>query len=300
MFGAFALVWLSLLGTCLAQNSSLPEDCPKEIIDADEGLTFNASGTLPVKFKGQIYTWYISTAVTDERDQNHTFNNGHSLQWLQAFISVPRQFVGSRDGKNSQVCPYMFKGLNKTSESPDDADESCKGVMSDECIDEFENLTLPLGTGKNCPSYQDFDLSQECMKHLDSAMLFYFHSVPPRNFSTARCSLDKMPYLDIPDNHKTYGTYISPGLEGDIDYDDFDMYDLRVQQTIPMFMMVLSSGVKDSKMVCIAPNKVVQGSRKPKSKLEGAGKEDENTGSRVRGLGAYVFLGVGASIFSLL
>lgn len=65
----------------------------------------------------------------------------------------------------------MLKGLNNTSEDPDDADESCKGVMSDECIEEFENLTLPLGTSKNCPSYQDFDLSEKCKLHLYSAML---------------------------------------------------------------------------------------------------------------------------------
>jgi len=109
-----------------------------------------------------------------------------------------------------------------------------------------------------------------------------------------------MPYLDIPDNHRTYGTYISLGEDGDIDYDDYDMYDIRVQQTIPMFMMVSTRGVSDSKMLCIAPNKVVRGSRKPELKLEGVEKEDENTASRVGGLGAAVFLGVGAMIFSLL
>ncbi|EWZ45877.1 hypothetical protein FOCG_01593 [Fusarium oxysporum f. sp. radicis-lycopersici 26381] len=217
------------------------------------------------------------------------------MQWLKAFISGPRQLVGSLDGKTVEVCPYMLKGLNNTSEDPDDADESCKGVMSDECIEEFENLTLPLGTGKNCPSYQDFDLSDKCKLHLYSAMLF-----PPRNFSTARCSLDKIPYLDIPDNQRTYGTHISLGEDGDIDYDDYDAYDIRVQQTIPMFMMVSTRGVSDSKMVCIAPNKVVQGSRKPELKLEGAEQEDENTASRVGGLGAAVFLGVGAVIFCLL
>ncbi|RKL21070.1 hypothetical protein BFJ68_g2341 [Fusarium oxysporum] len=268
MFRMFALVWLYLLGTCLARNSSLPGDCPTEITDVDKGVTFNASGTLPVKFKGQRDPWYISTAVTDERDQNRTFINGHSMQWLRAFISVPRQLVGSLDGKTVEVCPYMLKGLNNTSGDPHDADESCKEVMSDECIEEFENLTLP--------------------------------RVPPRNFSTARCSLDKMPYIDIPDNHRTYGTYISLGEDGDIDYDDYDMYDIRVQQTISMFIMVSTRGVSDSKMVCIAPNKVVQGSRKPELKLEGAEQEDENTASRVGGLGAAIFLGVGAVIFCLL
>ncbi|KAG5755812.1 hypothetical protein H9Q70_001600 [Fusarium xylarioides] len=258
-----AFIWLHLLGTCLAQNSSLPKDCPSEIQDFDKGITFNASGTLPVKFKGQDDPWYISTAVTDER------NKRRALEWLQAFISVPRKLVGSLAGKNVEVCPYMLKGLNNTSENPEDADESCKGVVSDECIEEFENLTLPL--------------------------------VPPRNFSTARCSLDKMPFLDIPDDHKTYGTCISSGYDGDENTDDFEMHDLRVQQTIPIFMMVSSNGVADTKLLCIAPNKVVSGSRKPELKLEETGDEDEdeNKASRVGGLGA-VFLSIGVMIFTLL
>lgn len=54
----------------------------------------------------------------------------------------------------------------------------------------------------------------------------------------------------------------------------------------------------ESKLLCIAPNQVVAGSRKPESKLED--EEDENLASQVRGLGA-VFLSVGVvMIFSLL
>lgn len=59
--------------------------------------------------------------------------------------------------------------------------------------------------------------------------------------------------------------------------------------------------------MCIAPSKVVSGSRKPELKPEGTGEdggnededEKENTASRVGRLGA-VFLGFGVMIFNLL
>lgn len=166
MFRMFALPWLYLLGTCLAQNSSLPEDCsPSEFTDDVDrrAIFFNASGTLPLKLKGQKDPWYISTAITDERDQNRTFNGAHSRQWIKGFISVPRQLVTE---KSVGFCSYMFQGLNSSSENPEDPDESCKGVISDACIEEFENSTLPIRTSGGCLSSMHFNLTDDCKKHL--------------------------------------------------------------------------------------------------------------------------------------
>jgi hypothetical protein len=108
-----------------------------------------------------------------------------------------------------------------------------------------------------------------------------------------------MPYLDLPENYTTFGSGLWVGLDGDKDRGDFDLYDLRVQQTIPLLFSV-STGAGMSRMICMAPDQVVSGSRKPELKLEGADEEDENMASRVGGLGAAVFLSVGAMIFSLL
>lgn len=102
-----------------------------------------------------------------------------------------------------------------------------------------------------------------------------------------------MPYLDLPKDYITFGSGLWVGLVGDEDRKDFDMYDLRVQQTFPL----LFSAAGMSRLICIAPDQVVPGSRKPQLELEG---EDENLASRVGGLGPAVFLGVGAIIFSLL
>ena len=120
-----------------------------------------------------------------------------------------------------------------------------------------------------------------------------------RNFSSTRCSLDEMPYLDLPANYTTFGAGWV-GLDGEGDVDDFDLYDERVQRTIPVLMSVANGNDNiETKLLCIAPDQVVPGSRKPESKL-GDEEEDENAAPRVRGLGA-VFLGVGiVMLFSLL
>jgi hypothetical protein len=166
MFKVFTITSLYLLGTCLAQTSSSPEDCsPSDFTGKVDksAIFFNASGTLSIEFKGSKDPWYISTAVTDERDEKRTFDGAHSRQWIKGFISVPRYLVA---GKSVEVCSFMFQGLNSSSENPDDADESCKGVISDACIKELENSTLPIRTSGNCPSSRAYILSDECKKHL--------------------------------------------------------------------------------------------------------------------------------------
>lgn len=111
-----------------------------------------------------------------------------------------------------------------------------------------------------------------------------------------------MPYLDLPKDYITFGSGLFTGLIGDEDRKDFDMYDLRVQQTIPLLFSA-SLGASMNRLICIAPDQVVPGSRKPQLKLEGDDsepEEEENLASRAGGLGAAVFLSVGAVIFSLL
>ncbi|RBQ96458.1 hypothetical protein FVER53263_12671 [Fusarium verticillioides] len=306
MFKVFTIASLYFLGTCLAQTSSSPEDCsPSDFTGKVDkrAIFFNASGTLSIEFKGAKDPWYISTAVTDERDETRTFDGTHSRQWIKGFISVPRYLVAD---KSVGVCSFMFQGLNSSSENPDDAGKSCKGVISDACIKEFENSTLPIRASGNCPSSSAFILSDECKKHLTSYQL-----VQARNISTENCTLSNIPNLDVPVDYWTFGGSVSTGETGSDDYDDFDSYDMRIQQTIPIFTVVSGGGISDRKLVCITPDKVVSGSRKPEIKLEGTEEDededeegeseegDENMGSRVGGWGA-VFLSTVVMIFTLL
>ncbi|KAF5617580.1 uncharacterized protein FTJAE_12598 [Fusarium tjaetaba] len=303
MLRLFAVIFLHLAGICLAQNSSLPKDCTTEIRRIDEGyLIYNSTRTARTSFAGQNRPWYITLAVTDRRGPGIVFGGVDTSQELSTFISVHKTLA---DRKNSdiRVCPSMLEASNRTSENPPDMDasentsyenHSCKGVVSEKCIGEFENSThgIPADATK-CPSLYSLDLSDECR-----ALLSISQTIP-RNFSSARCSLDKMPYLDLPEDYLTFGSGLWTGLIGDEDRKDFDKYDLRVQQTIPL----LISAAGTNRLICIAPDKVVPGSRKPQLELEGDDdepEEDENSASRAGGLGAAILLGVGAMIFSLL
>jgi hypothetical protein len=177
MLRLFAVIWLYLSRICLAQNSSLPKDCSVEIKPVDEGfLMYNSTRTAPSRFIGQSAPWYITATVTDRRAPNLVFGDVDTSQELSVFTSVPRTLVATQRGRDSRVCPYMMKAVNKTSENPPDMDtdddpsfanHSCKGVISDNCIKEFENSTFAVGGGSSkCPSLQSFDLSEECKEHL--------------------------------------------------------------------------------------------------------------------------------------
>lgn len=86
----------------------------------------------------------------------------------------------------------------------------------------------------------------------------------PLNFSSSRCALDELPSIDLPENYKTFGGFPEGALlAGDRELDEYDAYDLRVRQPIPLLLTARSGNTRQSKMVCIAPNNVVDGSRIP-------------------------------------
>ncbi|CVL06188.1 uncharacterized protein FMAN_03834 [Fusarium mangiferae] len=307
MFRIFVAIFLYLTGICLAQNSSLPKDCPTEIRDLDEGyLIYNSTRTARTRFPGQNWPWYITAAITDRRGPDLVFGDVDTSQELSVFISVHKTITSSRYSAgrtDTRVCSSMLKAVNRTSENPPDVDapedityaeHSCKGVISEKCIREFENATYNVTwLSRKCPGLHSLDFSDECREYL------WFSQSTPRHFDPPHCSIDKMPYLDLPKDYMTFGSGLWAGLIGDEDRKDFDMYDLRVQQTIPL----LFSSAGTNRLICIAPDQAVPGSRKPQLELEGEDEEpeeDENLASRVGGLGPAVFLGVSATIFSLL
>ncbi|CCT65337.1 uncharacterized protein FFUJ_02272 [Fusarium fujikuroi IMI 58289] len=315
MFRIFAVIFLHLTGICLAQNSSLPKDCPIDIRRIDEGyLIYNSTRTARARFARQNRPWYITASVTDRRGPNIVFGDVDTLQEVGVFISVHKTLADPRypAGRDIRLCSSMLKASNRTSENPPDIDapenityakHSCKGVISEKCIREFENATYTAtGRPRKCPGLQSLDFSDECKEYIGHSQTI------PRNFSSARCSVDKMPYVDLPEDYITFDIGLGVGIFGDEDRKDFDTYDLRVQQTIPLLFSA-SPGAGKNTLICIAPDQVIPGSRKPQLELEGEAEEpeedeepedDENLASRVGGLGASVFLGVGAIIFSLL
>lgn len=104
--------------------------------------------------------WYLSYLLEDARPGFVRYDDWATAQLLQSFISVPESFIGSARGNETEACVYIMRGLNKTSEAEpgDDASESCKGVLSDECIELLQKAEGP--TDGDCPNMMDIE--DEC------------------------------------------------------------------------------------------------------------------------------------------
>jgi hypothetical protein len=135
-----------------------------------------------------------------------------------------------------------------------------------------------LQTGRNVPRSRPAksvgDSSQVNVCQPSIPVLYHTNIIPvtPLNFSSSRCTLDELPSIDLPENYKTFGGF--PGgalLAGDRELEEYDAYDLRVRQPIPLLLTARSGDSRQSKMVCIAPNNVVEGSRIPELKFPPSG-----------------------------
>lgn len=168
-------ILLYLTGTCLAQNAVSLPNCPMELRRVGEDLQiYNSTRTLSYTFKRQSKPWYITTAVTDVRLPNGEFVGGSSSERdsrleLSVFVSVPRGYGASPDGRDIRFCSHMMASVKLTSNNPADAESSCKGVISDKCVKEYENATLPVpALDQRCPDFSSLrsDLSAECRNQL--------------------------------------------------------------------------------------------------------------------------------------
>jgi hypothetical protein len=77
-----------------------------------------------------------------------------------------------------------------------------------------------------------------------------------------------LPHVDLPNDYRTYG-FLNVGTnDGGDDRENFDLYDKYVREAVPMVLTVRSpDGDYETKVVCLAPNNVVNGSRVPEESL---------------------------------
>ncbi|KAH7251513.1 hypothetical protein BKA59DRAFT_472172 [Fusarium tricinctum] len=270
----YLIATLCLAGHVSAQINSSYRDCPFAIRNiATENWPYNSTGTLPIEIQGQDDPWQISVAVTDRRAPDLWFDDRRSDQETNTYLSVPGSFIGSSEGNKTFVCLYMMPGVNETATNATVADGSCNGILSDECIEEFNEA--PTSDGQKCPTVS---ASEKCGRFVASQL-------SPLNFSSSRCTLDELPSIDLPENYKTFGGF--PGgalLPGDRELEEYDAYDLRVRQPIPLLLTARSGDTRQSKMVCIAPNNVVEGSRTPKLEFPPSGAMSIHGGFGTRAL----------------
>lgn len=142
---AAVLYYLMPFTQAQSSNSSSEEEC--KVVER----YYNSSGTIPFEVNGQSDPWQLSVGMTDLRSPDLVRGRQATEQSLAMFLSVPKSLIGSKKGNNTKFCAYVSGGQNATSEGSGTAEDSCKGVLSDKCIEELTNVMLPQGGG-DCPS----------------------------------------------------------------------------------------------------------------------------------------------------
>ena len=138
-----------LVQVATAMNLSFTgNDCPPNPNEIySETAYSNATGT--TKFYVQDLgddasePWYYSLTLMDERGSKYG-------PFINRWLSVPKSYMDSEFGKETSLCMYTSKGLNKSMKNAE-GDESCEGVVSDECLKAFSSVK-PASAGEPCPS----------------------------------------------------------------------------------------------------------------------------------------------------
>lgn len=120
-----------------------------------------------------------------------------------------------------------------------------------------------------------------------------------QNLSNHSCTISHPPGIHLPDSYITHpatGFGAAPG-SSDTEHDNFTWYDLHVQRPIPWVIAGAFDGGMDleTKVVCVAPNSVVNGSREPQELLPEA-----SAGVKAKGLSTWHMVTIAATIFSAL
>ncbi|KAM0277632.1 hypothetical protein ACHAQH_005660 [Verticillium albo-atrum] len=251
---AFAATTLiSLISPTSAQRNITYDNCPLPIRHVANDRVWNATGSIPISPLNGNEDWYVSTTLTDLRNTNVYYDGWPTGQDLGIFLSVPSDFVSSETANATRICGYTMRGQNATSEGDGSGKDSCRGVLSDECVEEALKTPMPPDDGP-CP---ELDVGDKC----DVSTRY-------RTF----CIWDNLPHVDIPSGHRSFAGF--PGghiMPPDAEETEFDVYDLRVRQTVPMLFTVRSGSQEKAHMVCVAPSNVVEGSREPEAEFPPSG-----------------------------
>lgn len=139
-------------------NSSL-QSCGNAAQNIFDGTAaYNATGTTSFSLPIAEDNWYLTQTLRDERGQNLYFGGSRSMQSFNVFLSVPDSFIGSRLGNATDYCVYLMYGRNETSDAdPGDGNNSCEGVLSDECASALRAVPSP--GSDSCPMP---DVRDEC------------------------------------------------------------------------------------------------------------------------------------------
>ncbi|RSL69562.1 hypothetical protein CEP53_002190 [Fusarium sp. AF-6] len=235
--------------------------CPASINKINDGnVTFNATGDTSVTFFDKD-PWHISLTIEDSRREKTRYGSKwNTLQDLGVFLSVPESFIGTRDGNRTQVCTYRMEGQNATSDAENSSARlSCNGILSEDCQKALRSVSAP--KDGECPSAPS-NVAEAC-----GELINIWTSVS-LNFSTSNCSVDELPGVNLPNDYETFQLSGGGLVPPDAEKDSFEVYDLRVQQPIPILLSVrLPDGKSAAEIICLAPSNITQSSRKPEAEF---------------------------------
>lgn len=230
----------------------------------------NSTGTLKwtwdILFSSNSYTlpWFYSVLLNATTPRNA----GPPIT-VSTYISVPDNLPNG-----TRICAYQFGSINATLEDPQSGTHSCKGAISDSCIEFLNEGWKKAGvrSGNRCPDYYDGTaegrkaFEERCPElGMGSARCMYLFSLSHSHFrfltflpshvytqtnhtshtgshyqspTNTSCPTTHLPNIDLPDG------YISLNAPSQLTpFEDFtfeesvsleQMYDLMTRQVVPL------------------------------------------------------------------
>ncbi|KAM3451338.1 hypothetical protein MY3296_005379 [Beauveria thailandica] len=262
---------LAQLTGALDRNDPLDGCPPAARTMIEDPSVFNSTGETSFKplvppggqsSDGNDDDWHLALTFRDERAQNTFYSTSQTRQSLGVIVSVPERFPGSEAGKRTSLCVYR---LEQQSAAAANEQASCAGILSDACISALSSV--PAASDGSCPVP---DIAGAC----GDAAKIVGSTTTPLVFNSTLCSTNAtIPHSDaIPDGYQNYVTFASGELDRtDDSRTSFSVYDEHIVQPAPILITATTAGggaannattrSNNNKLLCLAPSKVIQGSR---------------------------------------
>ncbi|KAH6062596.1 hypothetical protein HBI67_143530 [Parastagonospora nodorum] len=270
-------VVMGLFSSTLAQNSSTDlSRCALSIGELSPNARVNSTGMRSFRWQEGDPDWYLTTTLNDTRNpvlvsQLHDF---------QGYISAPMD-------TDAQVCVFMLNGINATVAG----DNGCENALRPECVD-FLKKNHVFSEQCQAPPERDALVAACGQQGFGSG-----YSSKPTDFSNQTCTILSPPANSMPSDYLTWPVRALSERErySDDEADDFAYYDLYVRQTRPW---VITREGKETQVLCVAPDALVEGSREPEGEWPPAGSPG-NSGGRTEGVRMSVVLGVVGAVLMM-
>lgn len=146
-----------------AKNVSVTGDCQINGVSLYKDFQANTTGT--VRFNPALSSnpepWYYVATMTDKRKSEGDGKSSTDIM-LDRFLAVPQTTIGER-GEDVHMCVYFMNGVNEEREGNNNP--SCKGVLSDKCIDAIKNDKHNAPIKGKCPT---LPLKDACGQDVES------------------------------------------------------------------------------------------------------------------------------------